>query len=51
MAIITISRQKGSLGDEIAKAGAETLRYELMDRTKISNASALLRNRGMWNTG
>ncbi len=40
MAIITISRQKGSLGDEIAKTVAETLQYELVDKTKISDAMA-----------
>jgi cytidylate kinase len=40
MAIITISRQKGSLGDEIAKAVAETLQYALVDKTKISDAMA-----------
>jgi cytidylate kinase len=40
MAIITISRQKGSLGDEIAQAIAESLRYALVDKTKISDAMA-----------
>jgi cytidylate kinase len=40
MAIITISRQKGSLGDEIAQAVAESLRYALVDKAKISDAMA-----------
>ncbi len=40
MAIITISRQMGSFGDDIAKAVAETLQYELVDKTKISDAMA-----------
>ena len=40
MAIITISRQKGSLGDEIAKAVSESLQYALVDKTKISDAMA-----------
>jgi cytidylate kinase len=40
MAIITISRQRGSLGDEIAKAVAETLQYALVDKTRISDAMA-----------
>jgi cytidylate kinase len=38
MAIITISRQKGSLGDEIAQAVSESLRHALVDKTKISDA-------------
>ena len=40
MAIITISRQKGSLGDEIARAGAETLQYAYGDKQKLSDAVA-----------
>jgi cytidylate kinase len=38
MAIVTISRQKGSLGDEIAKAVTESLRYAWIDKTKIGDA-------------
>lgn len=38
MAIITLSRQMGSLGDEIAKAAAEELRYNYVDKIKISDA-------------
>jgi cytidylate kinase len=40
MAIITLSRQKGSLGDEIAKAVAESLRYAWVDKPKIGDAMA-----------
>lgn len=36
MAIITISRQIGSLGDEIARAVAENLRYEHIEKSQIS---------------
>ena len=36
MAIITISRQTGSLGDEIAKAVAENLGYEHIEKSQIS---------------
>jgi cytidylate kinase len=36
MAIITISRQTGSLGDEIAKAVADRLGYEHIEKLKIS---------------
>ena len=36
MAIITISRQIGSLGDEIAKAVADKLGYEYIEKSKIS---------------
>jgi len=36
MAIITISRQVGSLGDEIAKAVADKLDYEYIEKSKIS---------------
>ena len=32
MAIITISRQTGSLGDEIVKAAAEKLHYKYVDK-------------------
>lgn len=42
MAVITISRQTGSLGDEIAKATAEKLRYTYVDKIKISDALAQL---------
>lgn len=37
MAIITISRQVGSLGDEIAQATAEALEYEYIEKTQISD--------------
>ena len=37
MAIITISRQIGSLGDEIAKATADALQYEYIEKTQISD--------------
>ena len=40
MAVITISRQTGSFGDEIAKAVAENLRYNCVDKMKISGALA-----------
>lgn len=40
MAVITISRQTGSFGDEIAKAVAEKLRYNCVDKMKISDALA-----------
>ncbi len=40
MSVITISRQKGSLGDEIAKAVAEKLKYNCVDKMKISDALA-----------
>ncbi|MGI9537526.1 MAG: cytidylate kinase family protein [Desulfocapsaceae bacterium] len=36
MAIITISRQIGSLGDEIAKATADTLGYQYIEKVQIS---------------
>ena len=42
MAIITISRQTGSLGDEIVKAAAEKLHYKYVDKIKISNTLAEL---------
>ena len=35
MAIITISRQIGSLGDEIAKTVADRLGYELIEKSQI----------------
>ena len=35
MAIITISRQIGSLGDEIAKTVADRLGYELVEKSQI----------------
>jgi len=38
MAIITISRQVGSLGDEIARAAADTLGYEYIEKAQISEA-------------
>jgi cytidylate kinase len=37
MAIITISRQIGSLGDQIAKAAAEKLGYEYVEKSQISS--------------
>ena len=36
MAIITISRQIGSLGDEVAKTVADRLGYELIEKSQIS---------------
>jgi len=36
MAIITISRQIGSLGDETAKSATDKLGYELIEKTQIS---------------
>ncbi len=42
MAIITISRQKGSLGDEIARATAEKLGYNYIEKLQISEALARL---------
>ncbi len=42
MAIITISRQTGSLGDEIAKATAEKLGYEYIDKLQISKVFSAL---------
>ena len=38
MAIVTISRQAGSLGDEIAKATAERLGYDLIEKSQISES-------------
>lgn len=38
MAIITLSRQKGSLGDEIGAAVADQLGYSLIDRVQIGKA-------------
>lgn len=38
MAIITISRQIGSLGDEIARAAADTLGYRFIEKVQISEA-------------
>ncbi len=38
MAIITISRQIGSLGDEIARATADKLGYAYIDRAQISES-------------
>ncbi len=38
MAIITISRQIGSFGDEIAESVAEQLSYNYIEKTKISEA-------------
>lgn len=42
MAIITISRQAGSLGDEIAKAAAEKLGYEYIEKSQISKVLSAL---------
>ena len=36
MAIITISRQAGSLGDEIAREVARTLGYDFIEKVQIS---------------
>jgi len=41
MAIITISREVGSLGDEIAKAVTEKLDYEHIEKSQISEALSL----------
>jgi cytidylate kinase len=35
MAVITISRHPGSLGDTVARAAAERLRYRLVERTEL----------------
>jgi cytidylate kinase len=40
MPVITISRQVGSLGDEIAKAVRDKLNYDYIDKQKISEALA-----------
>ncbi|MGD9369267.1 MAG: cytidylate kinase family protein [Desulfobacteraceae bacterium] len=40
MAVITISRQKGSFGNQIAKAVAERLRYNRVGKAEISDALA-----------
>ncbi len=40
MSVITISRQLGSLGTEIAQAVAKKLTYEYMDKDKISESLA-----------
>lgn len=42
MAIITISRQVGSLGDEIASETANALGYELIEKAQISEALSRL---------
>ena len=41
MAIITVSRQLGSLGDEIAQNVASDLGYEYVNKTKIGEALAI----------
>ena len=41
MAVITISRQMGSLGTEIAEEVAGKLHYEYLDREEIGQASLL----------
>ena len=41
MAIITVSRQLGSLGDEIAQNVANDLGYEYVNKTKIGEAFAI----------
>ena len=38
MSLITISRQLGSLGTEIAQAVGEKLNYEFVDKAKIEKA-------------
>lgn len=40
MAVITISRQRGSFGNQIAEAVAERLRYNRVGKTEISDALA-----------
>jgi len=40
MAVITVSRQLGSLGTEIAQKVAEVLQYEFVDKEKIGKALA-----------
>ena len=42
MSIITISRQKGSLGDEIAKATADKLEYHYIEKSQISKVLSRL---------
>jgi cytidylate kinase len=42
MSIITISRQKGSLGDEIAKATADKLEYQYIEKSQISEVLSRL---------
>lgn len=41
MAIITVSRQLGSVGDEIAKKAANNLNYEYVNKLKIGEALAI----------
>jgi hypothetical protein len=38
MAVITVSRQLGSLGTEIAQKPAEVLQYEFVDKEKVAKA-------------
>ena len=40
MSVITISRQVGSLGTEMAQIVAQELHYEYMDKEKIGSALA-----------
>ena len=40
MAVITVSRQLGSLGTEIAQRAADILQYEFVDKEKMANALA-----------
>ncbi len=42
MAIITVSRQRHSLGDEIAKAVADDLGYDFIDKQRIGDALSRL---------
>ena len=42
MSVVTISRELGSLGTEIARAVAEKLNYEYIDKEKIAQALANL---------
>jgi len=42
VAIITISRQIGSLGDEIARATADTLGYQYIEKLQISKILSML---------
>ena len=45
MAVITVSRQIGSLGDEIATAVADKLNYDFINKQKIGQA---LVDHGLW---
>ena len=49
MAVITISRQYGSGGDEIADRVGETLGYPHFDKSMITKAASETRNTGTAN--